>query len=137
MIPEFRTLTTKFYWECWRTSEAVLRALALGLGLPNEDYLFKFHTGHENELSLRHYPPLKASLLEKQEMRRLASHTDFDSFTLLFQDDCGGLEVEKKGSPGMYLPVDPIEGAVVMNIGDALMRWSNGEFPCLRIRYKS
>jgi isopenicillin N synthase-like dioxygenase len=88
--------------------------------------LLKFHTGHENELSLRHYPPVSAAMIEKQQMRRLSSHTDFDSFTLLFQDDCGGLEVEKMGEPGVYLPVEPIEGALVMNIGDALMRWSNG-----------
>ena len=59
-------------------------------------------------------------------MRRLSAHTDFDSFTLLFQDDCGGLEVEKMGEQGVYVPVDPVEGALVMNVGDALMRWSNG-----------
>lgn len=76
---------------------------------------------------MRHYPPISAKMVEKQEMRRLSSHTDFDAFTLLFQDDCGGLEVGKKGSPGEYVSVDPIEGALVMNIGDALQRWSNGE----------
>ena len=89
--------------------------------------MLKFHTGHDNELSLRHYPPISAKIVEKQEMRRLSSHYDFDAFTLLFQDDCGGLEVEKKGCPGEYVSVDPIEGALVMNIGDALQRWSNGE----------
>lgn len=72
---------------------------------------------------------MEASLVEKQEVRRLSSHTDFDSFTLLFQDDCGGLDVEKKGSPGEYQPVTPIAGTLVMNIGDALMRWSNGQSP--------
>lgn len=125
-VPDFRTFNTKFYWECWRTSQLVLKALALGLELPDEDFLLKFHTGHENELSLRHYPPISAAVIEEQRMRRLSAHTDFDSFTLLFQDDCGGLEVEKMGEQGVYVPVDPVEGALVMNVGDALMRWSNG-----------
>ena len=125
-LPNFQSLSTKFYWECWRTSQLVLKALALGLKLPNEDFLLKFHTGDDNELSLRHYPPIKASLVEKQEVRRLSAHTDYTSLTLLFQDDCGGLEVEKRGCHGVYIPVDPIEGALVMNIGDTLMRWSNG-----------
>ena len=77
--------------------------------------MLKFHTGHENELSLRHHPPISAGEIEKQQMRRLSSHTDFDSFTLLFQDDCGGPKVEKIDEPDVYVPVEPIEGALEMH----------------------
>jgi isopenicillin N synthase-like dioxygenase len=62
-------------------------------------------------------------------MKRLGSHTDFGSFTLLFQDDCGGLEVQKAGALGEFIAAPPIEGALLMNIGDILMRWSNGITP--------
>lgn len=46
---------------------------------------------------------------------------------MLFQDERGGLEVEHPRKPGTFMPVNPVEGACVMNIGDMLMRWSNGE----------
>lgn len=45
---------------------------------------------------------------------------------MLFQDDCGGLEVESPREPGKFIPAPPIPGSVVFNIGDFLMRWSNG-----------
>jgi isopenicillin N synthase-like dioxygenase len=54
-FPGFREFTTKFYAECWKSSEHILRALALGLGLPNEQFLLKYHDESRNELSLRHY----------------------------------------------------------------------------------
>jgi hypothetical protein len=67
-------------------------------------------------------------MIANQKMKRLSAHTDFDSFTLLFQDDCGGLEVQKSGRPGEFIHAEPIKNALVMNIGDVLMRGSNGEF---------
>lgn len=48
------------------------------------------------------------------------------AFTLLFQDDCGGLEIESPTEPGKYIPVEPIENACLVNIGDLMARWSNG-----------
>jgi len=124
-LPNFRAVTTRFYWECWTISQEILRALALGLGFDDEEFLLRFHSGHENELNLRHYPPVSESIFQDRRMKRLSEHTDFDSFTLLFQDDCGGLEVQKLGQQGDFMHADPLEGALIMNIGDVLMRWSN------------
>lgn len=44
---------------------------------------------------------------------------------MLFQDDCGGLQVEDPTKPGKFNDVQPMDGALVMNIGDLMMRWSN------------
>ena len=44
---------------------------------------------------------------------------------MLFQDDCGGLQVESPTEKGVFIDVPPIEGTCVMNVGDLLMRWSN------------
>lgn len=124
-LPGFRAFMTKFYWECWKTSQEVFRAIALGLGFEDEEYLLQFHSGHDNELALRYYPPVAKSAVENCKVKRMSPHTDFDSLTLLFQDDCGGLEVQKPGVKGEFIAADPIKNALVMNIGDALMRWSN------------
>jgi isopenicillin N synthase-like dioxygenase len=117
-----------FYWECWKTAQNVLRAISLGLGFEDEEALLKYHSGHGNELSLRHYPPVKESVIGADEMRLLGAHTDFDSITLLFQDNCGGLEVQKSDAPGKFIHAEPIQDTLLMNIGDVLMRWSNGKF---------
>ena len=45
---------------------------------------------------------------------------------MLFQDDCGGLEVQTR--QGQFVRAEPVNGAIVMNIGDLLMRWSNGNY---------
>jgi len=44
---------------------------------------------------------------------------------MLWQDDCGGLQVEDPNHAGKFIDVEPVEGALVMNIGDLMMRWSN------------
>ena len=44
---------------------------------------------------------------------------------MLFQDDCGGLQVESPTRPGEFIDIAPIPGTCVMNVGDLLMRWSN------------
>jgi isopenicillin N synthase-like dioxygenase len=65
-------------------------------------------------------------VIEEGKMARMPAHTDWSSMTMLFQDDCGGLQVEDPNVPGKFIGVEPVEGALVMNVGDLLMRWSNG-----------
>lgn len=55
----------------------------------------------------------------------MPAHTDWGTITMLFQDECGGLEVQT--ADGSYVQAEPVKGAIIMNIGDMLMRWSNGE----------
>lgn len=125
-LPGFQSFVKVFYAECWKTSQLVLRALALGLGLEDETALLKHHHERENEVSFRHYPPVGESKIQSGEMDRLGAHTDFDSFTLLFQDSLGGLKV-KHPITKTWIDAPPIEGALIMNIGDVLSRWSNGK----------
>ncbi|KAE8354075.1 hypothetical protein BDV28DRAFT_131831 [Aspergillus coremiiformis] len=125
VLPGFRAFMIKFYWECWQIGEELLRAVAIGLGLEDEYYLVKKHSGHNNQLRLLHYLPVPAEDLEKGRTARCAAHTDWSSLTMLFQDDCGGLEVEDISRPGTFIPVSPIKNAIVVNIGDSLQMWSN------------
>lgn len=117
----------KFYWEGNQVGNSVLRALAVGLNLDDESYLAKQHSGHENQIRLLHYMPIAAEEVEKEHATRCGAHTDWSSITMLFQDDCGGLEVEDISRPGTFVPAEPIKNAIVMNVGDLLQRWSNGK----------
>lgn len=117
-----------FYWECFGLGGDILRALAIGLGLENEAHLLEKHSGHNNQLRLLNYPPVPAEALETEKAARCPAHTDWSSITLLFQDDCGGLEVEDVNNPGKFVPATPIKNAVIMNVGDLMQRWSNGSW---------
>ena len=125
VYPGFKAFTTEFYWKCSEVAQEILRCIATGLGLDDADFFLKYCTGHHNQLRLLHYPPIPASDLEEGRAARISSHSDWGVITMLFQDDCGGLEVEHPHQPGTYIPATPMEGACVMNIGDLLMRWSN------------
>lgn len=131
VLPGFRAFTTAFYWTCFATARELLRAIAVGLGLgddQDEDYLARFHSGENNQLRLLHYPPVETEKLSSNALARMPAHSDWGSITMLFQDDCGGLQVENAKKPGEFVDATPIKGALVMNVGDLLMRWSNGKF---------
>ncbi|KAL5766917.1 hypothetical protein ACOSP7_017534 [Xanthoceras sorbifolium] len=54
-------------------------------------------------------------------------HSDASTFTILLQDDVGGLYVRGMDGDG-WIHVPPIDGALVINIGDALEIMSNGRY---------
>ncbi|KAJ0420160.1 hypothetical protein BJY00DRAFT_301771 [Aspergillus carlsbadensis] len=124
-LPGFRVLMTKFYWECDRVGREILQAIALGLNLEDIDYLTRKHGGHDNQLRLLHYLPVPAEDLESERVSRCAAHTDWSSITMLFQDACGGLEVEDISRPGTFIPAAPVRNSIIVNVGDLLQRWSN------------
>ncbi|KAL2828923.1 hypothetical protein BDW59DRAFT_142513 [Aspergillus cavernicola] len=125
ILSGFRDFITSFYWDCDRVGKEVLQALAIGLNLEDENYLSKKHSGNDNQLRLLHYLPVPAQDLEEERVSRCAAHTDWSSITMLFQDDCGGLEVEDISHPGTFVPVPPVKNSIIMNVGDLLQRWSN------------
>ncbi|KAF9608339.1 hypothetical protein IFM89_009274 [Coptis chinensis] len=56
-------------------------------------------------------------------------HTDSSFLTILQEDECvGGLEVMPISSlpMGSFVPVDPLPGSLLVNLGDMATLWSNG-----------
>jgi len=45
---------------------------------------------------------------------------------VLCQDNCGGLQIENL--EGEWIEAPPIEGTLVVNVGDLLERWTDGAF---------
>ncbi|KAF8592585.1 Clavaminate synthase-like protein [Ramaria rubella] len=124
VLPGFREACLDFFWTCYDAELAILRALALGLHLP-ENYFVAYHQTPDNQLRLLHYPSVPIAALEREEVTRIGAHSDFGSITLLMQDDVGGLEIEDPNQPGDFKSAPHIEGAIIVNAGDFLMRWSN------------
>lgn len=109
----------------------LLRAAGLGLGLAPDTFL----AGSGAPLSrgsFTYYPPQAQEPSGEQAGDRavaqfgVAPHTDFGVLTVLCQDDVGGLQVQ--GYDGRWIPAHPIDGTLVINVGDLLARWSNDRF---------
>jgi isopenicillin N synthase-like dioxygenase len=123
--PEVAPLLAAFgayHARCTRVARTILRAFAIGYGLP-EDYFVTRHGGN-NMLRLLHYPPVPADA--PANAVRVGAHTDFGTLTILVQDPSGGLEVLAADGRWLYAPSIP--GAVLVNIGDLMQQWTNDEF---------
>ncbi|MCJ1306991.1 hypothetical protein MMC25_000635 [Agyrium rufum] len=132
VLPGFRTFMEGFYEELRGGAvEVVWEALALGLGLGEEErtWLERVHSGVNNQLRLLHYPPVEREVLERGEAVRMPAHTDWSSFTLLFQDEVGGLEFEDPNDRNAYVKATPVPGTCALNVGDMLQRMTNDLFP--------
>ena len=55
-------------------------------------------------------------------------HSDVSTLTVLLQDNVGGLYVRGNEGEDSWIHVPPINGAIVINIGDALQIMSNGRY---------
>ena len=122
-LPGFQEFMQSFFTDCSTLVHHVLHALSVALGL--EQNLAHTHSQSLFQLRLLHYPSIASSELQQGKRSRINAHSDFGTLTLLFQDLVGGLEIEDPRSPGVFRSVAPVEGAVLVNIGDLMSRWSN------------
>ncbi|UNI14229.1 hypothetical protein JDV02_000881 [Purpureocillium takamizusanense] len=119
----FRADMLDFHARCQAMHRDVMRAIAMGMGLP-DGFFEPFVDVGDNTLRLLHYPAVNADVFKVNPGQvRAGEHSDYGSVTLLFQDSRGGLQV--KSPTGQFVDATPIEGTVVINAGDLLARWSN------------
>jgi hypothetical protein len=79
VLPEWRPTMQSFYWTCFEAAKTILRALALGIGL-EEDELLRLHSGDYNQLRLLNYPPIPAKALEPGGgFERMPAHADWST----------------------------------------------------------
>lgn len=100
--------------------------VADALDLPAADIPAWTDRQHAN-LVCNHYIA-QAEAPEPGRMRQ-RPHTDIGGFTLLWGDDSpGGLEA-RIGPDGTWVPVRFPPGAILLQVGDLLHRWSRGVIP--------
>ncbi|KAK6856300.1 hypothetical protein PG995_008451 [Apiospora arundinis] len=114
----------QYHAEMIKLASRVLEMLAKGLPY-GDDVFVPFMSGDPVcILRLLHYPPQTSS--DKRQLGA-GAHTDFGAITLLWQDNCGGLEVQD-GNTGQWLAVEPNPESYVVNIGDMLSFWTNNTY---------
>lgn len=122
-IPGMREEVMAYAAQVTALARDLIRICALGIGLP-EDTFLRYFERPLSLLRLIHYPPQEPSETEGRFGTR--PHTDNCAFTILAQDDTGGLEI--MGDDGQWLGVPPLEGSYVINLGEMMKIWTNGMF---------
>ena len=95
-----------------------MHAFALALRLPEDYFDAYLHEPMATVGPLR-YPP------QRDDVHAIGAgaHTDFGCLTILAQEAQPGLQI--KTVQGEWLDAPPIDGTLVINIGDMLARWTN------------
>ena len=123
-MPELRMALDAFYEEIGLAGADLLKAVAVGLGI--EPGFFEPKYGKRlQRTQMVYYPPHPPRA--DTDQFGVAPHTDYGCITLLYQDNSGGLQVRELGS-NTWIDATPIEGSLVVNVGDLLARWSNDRF---------
>lgn len=129
---DFKETMLSFFAACNLLHLQVMRAIALGMNLP-ENFFDEFVDDCDNNLRLLHYPAVHKDVFSKNPNQvRAGEHSDYGSITLLFQDRHGGLQA--RSPKGTFVDVTPIADTVVVNAGDLLARWSNDTIRSTRHR---
>ena len=123
-LPGFKTTVSAYMDAMMELSVHLRRGFALGLGLP-EEWFDPFYNRPLVQQSLLHYRPAPSSAPGAAEIGS-GEHKDSGAFTILMQDEVGGLEVGHLAHRWVAAP--PIKGTYVINIGDMMERWTNGRF---------
>jgi isopenicillin N synthase-like dioxygenase len=121
--PWFRDVVTRYL--------AATRALGLRLLAPFSvavgeapDFFAQFFDPPSTALRLIRYPPAPA--VRPEDLFGIHPHTDYGFLTILAQDDVGGLQLRRVD--GAWIPAPYVPGSFILNIGDALARWTNDRF---------
>ncbi len=118
-----RQPVTAYHAAAMELGASMLRGMALSLELP-EDYFEPFHTDPTCTLRLLHYPARPDDAPDEQ--LGTGAHTDWGAVTVLAQDDAGSLQVRAKD--GAWVDVPSVPGALIINVGDLLQRWTNDRY---------
>lgn len=136
MLPGWCAATAAHFKAMERVAQALMHALARGLGLPERHFNATF-AGGISTLRLIHYPVRpsrsmtgvpedKLWVTHRGERHYLLgrAHVDSGLMTLLAQDGVSGLQARASG--GRWVEVPPEEGTLAINFGKLLETWTGG-----------
>lgn len=123
--PEIRNTMHTYYTQMWELAHLLNRISALALSLP-EDFFEELFCRPITNIRCLSYPPLDVDTVQNDKTRACGEHSDYLCYTLLVQDDIGGLEV--LNNAGEWVQAPPIPGTFVVNTGDLISHWTNDLF---------
>lgn len=122
-VPAMQDAAMVYFRQAHEVAHHLMRGCALGLGL-EDDFFLRSSSTPLSRASFVYYPQQPAYMGEDQF--GVGPHTDFGVLTVLCQDSVGGLQVEDINGDWIHAP--PIDGALIVNVGDLLARWTDGAY---------
>ncbi|WP_291043423.1 2-oxoglutarate and iron-dependent oxygenase domain-containing protein [Herbiconiux sp.] len=121
-LPGLRPAWEAYLAEMTALSERLLSIFALGLGLDASYFADKVDAAPVSQRAIN-YP--EQALPPEEGQLRAGAHTDYGTLTILRQElGRGGLQVHDAASDS-WVDIPSTEGALVINIGDLMARWTN------------
>ena len=122
-LPGFKDTVLGYFGVMQGFSALLASVFARALEL-DKDYFQPFYTKPLIQLRLLHYLPQgQQAALEGGDS---GAHCDAGGFTMLQQDDVGGLEIKTRA--GEWIMVPPVQNSFIVNIGDSMKMWTNHRF---------
>jgi isopenicillin N synthase-like dioxygenase len=121
-LPGFKETLLAYHASIEKLGRQFLPLWAASLKLPL-NYFDKFFATPHVTMNLLYYPPQK-EIGDRQY--GIAPHTDNALMTFLAQKDVSGLAVRMPS--GHWRAVDIVPGALLVNTGNLIVRWTNDEY---------
>ena len=121
--PSLKVTMLRYFAEIERLADVLLRGFSIALGLEG-DHLLQYFKKPLSRLKVNHYPPQRSPV--REDNLGVVPHADSGGFTILWQDEIGGLEVQNKN--GEWVGAPPVADTFIINIGNIMEIWSNGFF---------
>jgi len=119
-VPSFQPDVYAYFEDLMALGRRLYRLFALALDMP-EDFFDDKVAKPLAQLRVMYYPetdPVENAV-------GIGAHTDYESFTVLWQSQ-PGLQVQNR--QGEWIEATPIPGTFIINIADMMMRWTNDYF---------
>ena len=124
-VPDFEAAVTQWFAAAGTVARTMVRIFGVALG-GRADYFTPFTDHSVDVLRVNNYRlPDDSAVLEPDQLG-MGAHTDYGIVTVLWADQVPGLEI--LGADGAWHPVQPADGALLVNLGDAIARWTNDEW---------
>ncbi|KAK8598949.1 hypothetical protein V6N13_076892 [Hibiscus sabdariffa] len=125
--PSFRDTLEKYSMELHKLVIQLVKRMAENLGT-DPKMLSSFFEDVTQGIRMNYYPPCA----EASKVLGASPHSDATALTLLLQvNEVEGLQIKKNDK---WMPVKPIPGALITNIGDMIEIMSNGEYKSIEHR---
>jgi isopenicillin N synthase-like dioxygenase len=121
-VPDLREAVLEYIDAVTVAGHAVMRGIALSLGLPDDYFARRYTADPLVLLRIFNYPSTPTPAGADVQWG-VGEHTDYGLLTLLYQDRTGGLQVKTRAG---WIDAPPITGTFVCNIGDMLDRMTRG-----------
>ncbi len=120
--PGFRPAVDQYFSHAQTLAAILMRAFTDALGL--EQGYFDSMLDHSiNALKMNNYALPESEIAMPGEMTGMGAHTDFGILTILWADQVPGLQI--LGADNLWHDAQPADNALLINLGDAMARWTN------------